>query len=96
MINVIEPGKKFQITDSAGNQLDIVFCHKDKDGAFVHGITTEDLMDVLVSRARHFTIDKGRDTQENLNELTHLKQAQQWGRQRNHKKKVERDKYVKR
>jgi carboxypeptidase C (cathepsin A) len=86
MITVVEPGKRFQIKDSAGASVDLTFFHKSKEGNYIDGITSEDLLEVLVSRVRHFTVDQGKDSEENLKSLIHLKQALQWMRQRNYKK----------
>ena len=82
-MNVVEPGKIYTVFTAEGKPVEIVFCHN-RDGAFQDGITSEELIKVLVDRHRGFM--EIADSTENLNVFTHLKQAQTWMAQRTLKK----------
>lgn len=74
-MNVIEPGHSYRVFTVKGEPVDLVFCHN-KDGEFQDGLTSEEIIKVLVDRHKGF-IEKA-DTTENLNVYTFLKQAQTW------------------
>lgn len=81
-MKIIKPGIHFIITDSAGKELEIIFSHRE-DGKYVDGVTSEQILEVMLERQRYFTIDKEKDTKENLSLLIHIKQALQFARQIN-------------
>lgn len=82
-MEVIEPAKTYVIKDSQGKEIVITFCHRNSEGAFIHGIMSEDLMEVLIHRQEFFVIGMERASTHNINILTFLKQAFHNMRQRN-------------
>jgi glycine cleavage system pyridoxal-binding protein P len=74
-MKVIEPGKVYEVTTAKGETNTLTFCHT-KDGVFVDGITSEELLKVLINRHEGFMYKV--ETTENINVFTHLKQAFVW------------------
>ena len=88
MMQVIKPGTQYDIDTSNGAYVRITFCHKDEAGQFVHGITNEDLLTVLVDRMLHLV--NRNDCQDNIQALLFIKQARQCLVNRNNKKILKR------
>lgn len=53
----------------------IKFCHKNEIGQFVHGVTSEEVLKMMVERYKYL-VDKDGST-ENIRALLHLQQAYQ-------------------
>lgn len=51
----------------------IKFCQKDGDGKFVNGMTSEEILQMLIHRQQHMVNKDG--SAENVETLLHLKQA---------------------
>lgn len=83
-IQVLKKGVEFLIDTSdrlIKKPVHIVFCHKDVEGKFQNGVTSEDLLDMLISR--HSMLADKDPSHENINTLLHLRQARDWMRTRN-------------
>jgi hypothetical protein len=74
-MEIVEAGTRYRIKSANGEDVDIIFCHS-KDGAFVDGITSEELLKVLLNRHRFFALKV--ESVENINVWTHLDQAAHW------------------
>jgi molybdopterin-guanine dinucleotide biosynthesis protein len=75
-MNIIEQGKKYQVFTTEGKSLELVFCHMNGDKVFVDGISSEELLKVLIDR--HAGHARSVQTSENINIETHLRQALVW------------------
>lgn len=91
-MEVLEAGKRYVVKDSEGKEIIISFFHKDTSGKPVHGIMSEDLMEVLIHRQSYFVVDLNRASMNNINILTHLKQAFGFMKTRNFAKLLKRKK----
>ena len=89
MVQEIEKGHIYDVDHTDGNYTRLVFVHKDKAGTFIHGVTNEDLLAVLILRMSHLVELK--DSHDNINTLTYLRQANRCIRERNNRKLQKRD-----
>lgn len=78
-MEVVAPGTRYKVRTANGQDVELVFCHT-SEGGFIDGITSEELLKVLVHRHRGFAMKV--ETTENINVWTHLQQAQTWLSQR--------------
>lgn len=53
----------------------VLFCHKDTAGRFIHGVTSEEILKMMVDRYKYL-VEKDGST-ENIRALLHLQQAYQ-------------------
>lgn len=60
------------------------FCHKDSEGKFVHGLTTEEILKMLIHRYGKL-VEKDAST-DNIQTLLHLKRAHEAATNRNYNK----------
>jgi hypothetical protein len=74
-IRVIAPGKQYEVTDTRGETFILTFRHKNDDQEYIHGISSEDLLDILISRHNYFVFELQRDSAASMQTLVHLKQA---------------------
>lgn len=86
-MEIVDAGKRYIVKQTNGNPLELIFCHKDETGKFVNGVTTEDLLEVLIARQMYFTRDLEHTSAHNLNILSHLQQALHSAKRRNYSKK---------
>ena len=86
-MEVIKPGVHYTVTTTDGKQINLVFCHRDENKTFIDGVTSEDILGVLLDRYRHFSGTV--DSPENINTFLHLRQALHFLQLRK-KKKMER------
>lgn len=86
-MDTIKEGVHYALTTTDGKKVQIIFCHRDDSSQFIDGITSEDLIKVLVDRYRVFSNKV--DTPENINTFLHMRQALHFAQLRK-KKKLER------
>lgn len=53
----------------------VVFCHKDDGGHFIHGVTSEEILKMMI--ARYVALVEKDSSTENVRALLHLRQAYQ-------------------
>lgn len=71
-MEIVKAGIHYVANGTNGYNLDIHFCHKDKDGKFVEGITNEELANILYHRFR--TLVEKQDSKENVQCLVHARE----------------------
>lgn len=67
--------------EESGKPVHIQFCHKNSMGQFVNGMTSEEMMQMMIDRQQHL-VEKDTCT-ENIQTLLYLKQAADCMNQRN-------------
>lgn len=76
-MQVVSRGKEYLLTGSDREQSNdpvrIIFCHKTDQGVFINGMTSEEIMQMLIDRQQHF-LDKDASS-ENIQTLLYLKKA---------------------
>jgi len=95
-IEIVERGIKFIVFTSnriEKEPIHIDFCHKDKDGKFQNGITSEGLLLVLISRHKHLVYKD--NCTENIRTLLFLQQAYEAIKSRKDNKRQLKDDYKK-
>lgn len=73
---IVQEGIKYMLATSSKNKpesVSIVFCHRDTNGFFQEGITSEELLKCLISR--HTCLVNKDNSTENITTLLHLKEA---------------------
>jgi hypothetical protein len=92
-VQCVDAGKVYTVRTVGGQLINVVFYHKDEfSGEMVDGITSEELVEVLLHRHRGF-MEKVHTT-ENLNTYTMIMQVREALKQRR-RNKVKRDKLKK-
>lgn len=71
-MEIVTQGKEYQLKTVDGKWLRVVFYHKDKDDK-CDGVTSEEVLEMLINRHSHMAITS--PSEENINTVTHLKQA---------------------
>lgn len=84
-MEIVSQAKEYQLQTVKKKWVRIVFYHKDNAGEFVDGLTTEEILGMLIDRQANFVKSTTNDD-ENLNALTHLKQAMMFLKTRSDKK----------
>lgn len=87
LIQVLKKGTEYLVDTSdraAKKTIHIVFCHKDNFGIFQHGVTSEGILQMMISRYQHL-IEKD-DSTENIRALLFLRQALEAVQNRNFNK----------
>lgn len=69
---VHKKGVHYSLVTTDNKEVELIFCHKDKDKKFINGITDEELVRVLVDRYEHHLYRDESHT--NINVMTLLKQ----------------------
>lgn len=93
-IQVISAGIEYLLdtSDRANKAVHhILFCHKNENGKFIHGVTTEVVLKMLIDRQRKLMSKD--DCTENTQALLFLQQALQAIKRRNFAKMKRRDEY---
>lgn len=83
-MEVIQEGKEYQLQTVQKKWVRVLFYHKQND-QFVDGLTTEELLEMLINRQAGFSKTTSHDD-DNLNALTHLKQALMFLKNRTNRK----------
>ena len=93
-IEIVEKGISFLVFTSnwlKRESIPIVFCHKDRNGDFQNGLTSEGILLVLISRHQHL-VNKDSST-ENVKALLFLQQAYEAIKNRRAYKRLAKDEY---
>lgn len=71
----IKPGILYSIRTTDEKEVMLNFCHKD-DGKFIHGVTDEELIEVLISRyQRHTVREESRENYQIISLLNTIRYA---------------------
>jgi len=92
LIQVLQKGTEYLVDTSdraAKGTLHIRFCHKDSMGIFQHGVTSEGILQMMISRYQSL-VEKD-DSPENIRVLLFLRQALDSVQNRNYNKMKKRN-----
>jgi hypothetical protein len=73
-MEIVQKAKEYQLQTIDKKWVRIIFYHKDSSGNFVDGLTTEEVLGMLIDRQANFVKSTINDD-DNMNALTHMKQA---------------------
>ena len=84
-MQILQRGKEYLLSgsDRTGTEkpVHILFCHKDGEGRFINGMTSEEMLSMLIER-QQFMLDRD-PSAENIQTLLYLKKALDCMTQRN-------------